>query len=105
MLESPIKTHSIRSEESTRKMIRMMKVLSHPHRISIVEFLCSAGPKAVAEIIDELKISQSSTSQHLKLLEGQNILRSYRKDGRVMYAPVAKGLVNLLKCLDQCTNC
>lgn len=105
MLEVDMTVHSIRSKESTKKMIRMMKVLSHPHRISIVEFLCSAGPRAVSEIIEELNISQSATSQHLKLLEGRDILRSYRLEGKVMYEPAAHGLIKLLKCLDQCTNC
>ncbi len=55
------------------------QALSDASRIRIVQLL-GAGSRSVDELRQELGISQSSTSQHLKTLLGCGLV-SYRKHG------------------------
>jgi ArsR family transcriptional regulator len=58
-------------------------VLSHVDRIKIIGLLKN-GEIDVNQLHDELEISQSRTSQHLKLLKFNNIV-SERKEGKHVY--------------------
>lgn len=58
-------------------------VLSHVDRIKIIGLLKN-GEMDVNQLHDELSISQSRTSQHLKLLKFSNIV-SERKEGKHVY--------------------
>jgi len=63
----------------------LIRVLANPKRLMIVSLL-GAGPCTVTEIADRLDLSLQNTSQHLRLMRDQNIVRA-RRDGReVRYA-------------------
>ena len=61
----------------------LLKALADPSRLKIIEFLMD-GEKGPSEIIDELGKSQSTVSQHLKVLVGEEIL-SVRQEGSKKY--------------------
>jgi DNA-binding transcriptional ArsR family regulator len=58
-------------------------VLSHPDRIKIISLL-KDSEMDVNQLHDALEISQSRTSQHLKLLKFNKIVEE-RKDGKHVY--------------------
>jgi ArsR family transcriptional regulator len=62
------------------------KALSHPLRIAIIDALRS-GEIGVNELSLQLKVEQSTLSQHLALLRGRNIVIG-RKDGQNVYYSV-----------------
>ena len=62
----------------------LMKALAHPLRLKILEFIDSQGVITVNKIYNTLKIEQSVTSQHLKLLKMAGVV-SARKDGKYMH--------------------
>jgi ArsR family transcriptional regulator len=62
-----------------RDFIKVMKALSDPNRVKIVKML-QHKLMCVCEIQEALKISQSSVSKHLKILE-EACLVDFNKDG------------------------
>lgn len=55
------------------------KVLGDPHRLHMIELLGS-NELTVGELEQQVKLSQSATSQHLKLLQEAGLVR-FRKKG------------------------
>lgn len=62
----------------------LMKALAHPLRLKILEFIDLQGVINVNKIYNTLKIEQSVTSQHLKLLRMAGVVKA-RKDGKFMH--------------------
>ncbi len=81
------------------KRIELLKVLSHPIRIKILEEL-SQGVKCVSDFEDSLDISQPNVSQHLILLRTNGII-DFFVDGRLkcyfLKEPFIPDLLELLK--------
>jgi DNA-binding transcriptional ArsR family regulator len=67
----------------TKELAELLGILSHPHRIRIVEEL-RAGEQDVNSLQHCLGISHSGVSQHLMLLRA-NRLVSERRQGRHVY--------------------
>ncbi len=53
----------------------LYKALGHPARIAIIEFLISQDSCVCGDIVDELPLSQSTISQHLKELKETGIIK------------------------------
>ncbi len=53
----------------------LFKALGHPARIAIVEFLVNKKSCVCGDIVDELPLSQSTISQHLKELKAVGIIK------------------------------
>ena len=96
------------TQEKARKasvMARLMKTVSHPTRLAIIDLLADKGPMKVKDIIDVVGVSQSNGSQHLKALEMVGVLDSER-DGKCMTYFVRKTQIrHLLDCVSQCVDC
>lgn len=60
-----------------------LKVLAHPVRLQIIEFL-KDGEKNVGAIVKTLRLPQSSLSRHLLILREGGILKS-RQQGTAIY--------------------
>lgn len=61
------------------KQAELFKVLSVESRIRIIELLKQKGPLGVNELSEELGITPSAVSQHLKILRYAGLVRSERK--------------------------
>ena len=57
-----------------RELSALLKVLSHPDRILIVQFLASRGEHSVSNIADKLDLPQTRVSQHLALLRTHRLV-------------------------------
>jgi DNA-binding transcriptional ArsR family regulator len=63
-----------------------LKSLSDPTRLRIVEYLSRAGnPRCVSAISKHINVSQSATSQHLRILRQSNIVKSERRGYFIHY--------------------
>ncbi|WGS64849.1 ArsR/SmtB family transcription factor [Marinitoga aeolica] len=69
----------------------VFKCLSHPIRLRIIKLL-SKEKLSVLEITEKLNTSQSSISQHLKLLEENGIILKEKK-GNIVYCKLKHNLV------------
>jgi DNA-binding transcriptional ArsR family regulator len=63
-------THDFSNDESSDEDLALLAAaLGHPHRIAILRLLMANSRCICGSIVDELPISQSTVSQHLKKLK------------------------------------
>ncbi|WP_456385431.1 ArsR/SmtB family transcription factor [Desulfolithobacter sp.] len=72
-----------------KECVRVMKALSDPNRIKVLKML-EGGELCVCEIQPRLKLSQSTTSKHLRILEDAGLVEK-RKDGQWVIYRLADG--------------
>ncbi len=53
----------------------LTKALGHPARIAILQFLIKSKSCICGDIVDELPLSQSTVSQHLKELKNSGLIK------------------------------
>lgn len=66
----------------------LSKALAHPHRIEIIQILADKSKNKrcmVNNLVDKLPISQSTVSQHLKILKNSGWIRGIINGPRVCY--------------------
>ena len=67
-----------KAEEFTvreNKIAMYAKALAHPARVAIVEMLLKKQTCVCGDIVDELPLSQSTVSQHLKELKNAGLIK------------------------------
>lgn len=69
----------------------IFKALSHPTRLRILKILKN-GKCNIAEIAEKFSISQSSVSQHLKILENAGVV-SKVKEGNIVFCDLKYELI------------
>lgn len=77
-----------KKEEFTAQEIRVAelgKALSHPARIAIIKLLAERQACICGDIVDELPLSQSTVSQHLKELKNAGLIKGEIDGPRVCY--------------------
>lgn len=77
-----------KTEEFTikqNKISRYMKALGHPARIAILEVLIKKRACICGDIVDELPLSQSTVSQHLKELKESGLIKGDIEGAKVCY--------------------
>jgi DNA-binding transcriptional ArsR family regulator len=67
------------------KIARYMKALGHPARIAILEILLRRQACICGDIVDELPLSQSTVSQHLKELKEAGLIKGDIEGAKVCY--------------------
>ena len=79
---------STKSEEFSVKdnrVARYAKALSHPARIAILKLLIKKQACICGDIVDELPLSQSTVSQHLKELKEAGLIKGDIDGAKVCY--------------------
>jgi predicted transcriptional regulator len=77
-----------KAEEFTvkqNKIAKYMKALGHPARIAILELLIKKEDCICNAIVEELPLSQSTVSQHLKELKEAGLIQGSTEGVRVCY--------------------
>lgn len=74
--------------ESKKDFASLSKALAHPHRIEIIKILVNLrgdNKCMVSSIVDKLPISQSTVSQHLKILKNSGWIKGIINGPSVCY--------------------
>jgi DNA-binding transcriptional ArsR family regulator len=90
--------------QKLQRVSQVMRTISHPVRLMIVEFLLKKGRHSVKTIYQEMGISQSNASQHLKLMEQAGVLSYEREGTSIFYLVSNPGMEKLLKSACDCFN-
>jgi len=61
--------------ENQNKLAQFSKVISHPARVAILEFLIKRKQCICSDLVMELPLAQSTISQHLKELKKAGIIK------------------------------
>jgi DNA-binding transcriptional ArsR family regulator len=67
------------------KIADIAKALGHPARIAILEFLAKSDSCMCGSIVDELPLSQSTVSQHLRELKNAGLIKGEIDGAKVCY--------------------
>lgn len=71
--------------EQQNLIAKYAKALSHPARIAILELLITKQTCICGDIVEELPLSQSTVSQHLKELKESGIIKGSIDGAKVCY--------------------
>jgi ArsR family transcriptional regulator len=74
----------------------LFRTLGHPLRIRVLELL-QDGPKAVSELLAELRVEASTLSQQLAVLRRAGIVVSSRRGTSVVYQLAASDVGELMR--------
>jgi DNA-binding transcriptional ArsR family regulator len=77
-----------KTEEFTvkdNKLAKYAKALGHPARIAILQLLIKRDECVCGDIVDELPLSQSTVSQHLKELKEAGLIKGEIDGAKVCY--------------------
>jgi len=70
---------------SQLRLAQLAKAFGHPARIAILQFLMSQQSCVCGDIVDELPLSQSTVSQHLKELKEAGIIKGEISGASICY--------------------
>jgi len=94
---------SSKKEEFTvkeNKIARYAKALAHPARIAILQLLIKKQTCICGDIVEELPLSQSTVSQHLKELKDAGLIKGEIEGAKVCYCIDEKEWENAKKYLN-----
>ncbi len=77
------KSHQFSTKEN--KLAKYAKALAHPARIAIVNLLATKATCQCGDIVEELPLSQSTVSQHLKELKDAGLIKGEIEGAKVCY--------------------
>jgi ArsR family transcriptional regulator len=99
-----MKTKKRISKDTLEKAAYILKAISHPCRLAIIELLSTYDEMTVTAITSELNEEQSAISHHLSNLRLRGLLKQ-RKDGAsIYYSLKEKNLTKIIECVATC-NC
>jgi DNA-binding transcriptional ArsR family regulator len=96
-----VQSNSQADVESDARMAEVFKVLSDPTRVHMIQVLIRGEEMCVRDLSDQVEMSQSSVSHHLRILRHFRLVRARRQGREVLYSPDDPHVEMLLRvCLD-----
>ena len=95
-------TKSLEFSKKENRLAKYAKALGHPARIAILKLLAGKQTCICGDIVDELPLSQSTVSQHLKELKDAGLIKGEIEGAKVCYCidgkewKIAQGKLNQL---------
>jgi len=78
-------TKTLEFGEKENKLARYAKALAHPARIAILQLLAQKQTCVCGDLVEELPLSQSTVSQHLKELKEAGLIKGEIDGVKVCY--------------------
>ncbi len=83
------------NEASVPPLADLFRLLGDPTRLRIV-LACAEGPTAVNDIAQDLQLSSSLVSHHLRLLRAARIVKADRQGKQVFYVAADQHITDVL---------
>ncbi len=93
-----------KTEEFTKAqndLASLTKALGHPARIAILQYLIKTKSCVCSDIVNELPLSQSTVSQHLKELKKVGLIKGDIDGPSVCYCIDKKAWIKALKVISE----
>jgi DNA-binding transcriptional ArsR family regulator len=78
-------TKSLEFTIKDNKLAKYAKALAHPARIAILQLLAKKQACMCGDIVDEIPLSQSTVSQHLKELKDAGLIKGDIEGAKICY--------------------
>mgnify|MGYP000328605821 CR=1 FL=1 len=69
-----------------KKLAKIFKALGNEKRLKILALLTKQGGTTVGEVSKEIGATFKATSQHLKILDGADLVRKEKKKNNIFYS-------------------
>lgn len=92
------------STESLQDVARILKTISHPVRLEILEVLETSEPMDVTSICSEIDspCEMSMMSHHLAKMRDNGILVTQKNGKHVMYQLKDRNVLQIFDCMEKC---
>ena len=93
------------NKSKMQKAVEMLKAVSHPARMAIVEMIIESKQMNVTDIYSKMKIEQAVASQHLAVLKQKGVLVCERNGKNCYYKlrqPLFAEMINIVKKCQEC---
>ncbi len=93
------------SAEQLEMVAIVLKAISHPVRLEILEILEVEEPQSVSAIKEQLsvEVEQSMLSHHLIKLKDKGILVSQKEGKRILYRIKDRQILKIFDCMEKCS--
>ncbi len=94
-----------KEKQKLEKASRMLRTLSHPLRMAMVDMLIREKKMSVTQIHEELHIEQAIASQHLAVLKKCGIVDLEKEGKNCFYylsQPLIQRIIDLVKTCETC---
>ena len=71
--------------ETQNKIANLAKVIGHPARVAIIEYLFNQNSCICGDLVDEIGLAQPTISQHLRELKKMNLIQGNIEGTSVCY--------------------
>ena len=85
--------------ELLERAATVLRLLAHPQRLRIVEYLETKKSAPVHALMEHLGLPQAATSQHLNLMKRAGLVQAFRRGREVWYAIADHRSVTILHCI------
>jgi DNA-binding transcriptional ArsR family regulator len=75
----------VEGQEADVELAGLAKALGHPARVQILRLLARKDACVCGDIVDELPLSQSTVSEHLRILKASGLIRGDVDGPRICY--------------------
>lgn len=87
---SEVKTRAAKaspaSSQKTESLAALARALAHPARLGVIRMLHERQTCIGCDIVDEIGLAQSTTSEHLRILKAAGIITGEVESPRVCYS-------------------
>ena len=80
----------------------ILKAISHPLRLGIVNLLHDGSRMNVTEIFTEMQIEQAVASHHLSILKDRGVVAAQRNGKNIFYSLKHPQLSQVIECINTC---
>ncbi len=85
----------VEGDEAEEELAKLTRAIGHPARVRILRLLVRKNACIAGAIVDELPLSQSTVSQHLKVLRDAGLIRGSVDGPRICYCVDPRALRRL----------
>lgn len=89
--------------DTIERIAEILKTISHPVRLEVLEFLEGDKSFSVAELMEKTGVEQSLLSHHLTKMKDKGILKSKRDGKKILYSLTDNNITKIFTCLDSCS--
>lgn len=93
-----------KDSKNIEQLAETFKALAHPIRLKIAIGLSQKKDCNVSKMVQKLEISQSSVSQHLKILKNSGVVKSERRGNEICYSLANDCIKKVLSCMGENQN-
>lgn len=84
---------------------KIIKGLSHPTRLFIVDELTKTGERCVCELTEMVGVDMSTVSRHLAVLKGAGLVEDEKRGNMVYYRLRVKCILDFFECVESVMAC